>query len=260
MQAFDQLQVCPDVMFLPEVGSTPELASAEWAMQELNPRKGEAYVAFVFNPSNSFRGTVLAVRQPLAMHVRDVEPLLTGASLNLRIHGITVALMGIHLPRLKRNDALEVWQDQMIQLQHMHSRYRRHDVCVLAGDWNFNLGAPCDGSDFSILAHSFLGEQGYQTSRPTIHTWENHAGRNSIDFVCVRCPDLQCLRDMVRWDCPQVLASDHALIDYSFSVQFHLVARTRTAFTRCGKWVVDGPSVREKAAQLAEDSDSMPKT
>ena len=151
------------------------------------------------------------------MHARDIRPLLTGASLNLKFHGISVTFTGIHPPHLKRSDALDVWQEQFAELQYFHLRLRHHDVSILAGDWNYKLHAACDGSEFSILARSFLQEHGYFRSQPAAHTWENHNSSNAIDFVCVRCPDLSPVRDSVRWDCLAILHSDHALIDFRSS-------------------------------------------
>ena len=190
------------------------------------------------------------------MHVRDVRCLATGASLNLKMHGISITFTGIHLPHLTRNDALEVWQDQFAELQYFHSRLRHHDVSVLAGDWNYNLHAPCDGSEFSVLARSLLQEHGYARSQPAMHTWENHNSSNAIDFVCVRCPDLSPTRDSVRWDCPAVMSSDHALVDYSFVTKLVKAPVRRRIPSLCGKWITDTQKLLQTiASQTAESLD-----
>ena len=233
----------------------PKLTPTEWAVQEFAPKGHPPFTAFVFDPAQSFRGSAILLRQDLAMHVRDIRPLVTGASLNLKFHGISVTFTGMHLPHLKRSDALDVWQEQFAELQYFHSRLRHHDVSILAGDWNYNLHAACDGSEFSILARSFLQEHGYLRSQPVAHTWENHNSSNAIDFVCVRCPDLSPVRDSVRWDCPAILHSDHALIDFSFITKLVRAPARRRVFTLCGKWITDSDKLQVVASQMAENLD-----
>ena len=253
--AFDQLHIFPDVLFLQEVGSLPAITSGGWLAQEFAPKGGQTYTAFVFDPDKSFRGTAVLLRQDLAAHVRSLHNLLTGASVTLKIHGVCVFLHSIHLPHLKREDALQVWQQQFAELSALHVAMRHHDISILAGDWNYNLNETCNGSEFSILSRSFLWRHGYAISRPREHTWKNHAGSNAIDYVCVRSPELSMLRDDVRWDCAQILGSDHALVDFSFVSTLGQAPRRRRAVTRCGKWCVRPEVVAVHANKLSEQLD-----
>ena len=254
-QAFDQLHIFPDVLFCQEVGSISSVGAGDWAVKEFSPKGHPAYTAFVFDPQKSFRGTAIIVRQQLAENIRHIRATHTGGSLSLRIHGINLHLHGIHLPHLKREDALQVRQDQFAELRLMHSGMRHHDLSVLAGDWNHNLSADCDGSEFSVLGRSFLQEQGYVVSHPSTVTWTNHAGSSAIDFVCVRSPSIHVLHDEVRWDCPEVLPSDHSLIDFSFVTDVLTLSCRKRLSTQCGRWHVKTGAI----LQAADSTDGRPR-
>ena len=242
-------------MFCQEVGSIPVVSAGEWAVKEFSPKGHPPYTVFVFDPEKSFRGSAIILRQDLAAHVRDIQALLTGGSLTLRIHGISVSFRGIHLPHLKREDALQVWQDQFAELRLLHARARHHDVSILAGDWNHDLLSACDGSEFSVVARSFLQEQGFQVSRPSTFTWRNHAGTSAIDYICVRSPGTQVLHDAVRWDCSEILESDHALVDLAFTMSLLASSRRSRPMNRCGKWTVHANDATQAAEALAEELD-----
>ena len=251
--------MCPDAVFLQELGACPEADSHSVQVRDF--RLGsEDYKLHFCSPPESHRGQAVLVRSSLEFQANLKQVLPAG----ILMHGTCgtqhawppprICFACLHLPHSKRQGtpenptgaAEEVWKHTLEALDESLGVLTDQDTLILAGDLNQDYHAQEDSFAGMGLLRTLIQKFGLQAHRSVGPTWGARGLQSEIDAIFVRVPRIR-LRAYARPDMKQALPSDHSPVFCHLACPPGLRHRGKRPSTRCGRWLPDVGRIQEFA-------------
>ena len=257
-----------DFVCLQELGGLT-LPVNGWGHEEVF-MAGQAYMAVLANPPDSFRGMAVLMPTHVFAQATRVQVLPAGLSVQLKQGGASTFVISLHYPHSQREDCMEVWYAQNSALQALLEHVRYFDSILIGADLNLELmHAPLSTSSSEdpdgrvVLLNFLVDELGLSHTFPDRATWTNSRGSESrIDYLLYRLPGQRTLRQEVHEDTAEILGSDHRLCTVCVQSALHIRRRWRGQPTKCGVWRVDAakavPLLDQSGADVDDADDAGP--